>query len=43
MLHPETKQMIPPSKSFGSINEGNLTTKPTAIINIPKSSRTLAA
>ncbi len=43
MIHPDPKQMMPASKSLGSINFGNLTTKPTAIMNMPNSSRALAA
>ena len=43
MLHPEKKQIIPPSKSFGSIRDGNLMIKPTAIMVIPKSSNNFAA
>ena len=43
MLHPEIKQIIPPSSSLGSIKDGNLITKPMAIIVIPNSSNILAA
>ncbi|MGY8783174.1 MAG: hypothetical protein ACKVHA_07165 [Fidelibacterota bacterium] len=43
MLHPETKQMMPATSSFGSIREGNLMTKPIIIINIPSNSSTFAA
>lgn len=43
MIHPDPKQMMPASRSLGSINFGNLTTKPTAIMNMPNSSRALAA
>ena len=41
--HPEPKQINPPSNSLGSINLGNLIINPTAIMNIPRSSRVLAA
>ena len=42
MLHPEIKQIMPPSKSLGSIRDGNLIIKPTKIINIPSSSNSFA-
>ena len=41
--HPETKQISPPAKSLGSISPGNFITNPTAIMNIPNSSKAFAA
>ena len=41
--HPEPKQISPPAKILGSISPGNFITNPTAIMNIPNSSKAFAA
>ena len=43
MIQPEANNIPPANNSFGSINPGNLTAKPTAIINIPNNSKPFAA
>ncbi|MFL2983835.1 MAG: hypothetical protein ACJZ12_05525 [Candidatus Neomarinimicrobiota bacterium] len=41
--HPDPKQISPPSSNLGSMSFGNFIIKPTAIINIPNSSKAFAA
>ncbi len=43
MIQPDPKQIKPPRRSFGSISLGKLIITPTAIMNIPNSSKALAA
>ncbi len=43
MAHPEPKKTIPAKSNFGSISFGNLTTNPTASMNMPNNSSPLAA